>query len=411
MNRSEFAFVKTTNKSRILEIGPSYQPVYAKKNGWNVEIVDHLPKSELVKKLAGLDVDAIEEVDYVCTGNYSDSIPRRKYYDVIMGAHVIEHMLDFIAFFEDCDKLLSPDGVIKLIVPDCRYEFDCFREVTSLRSVIDNYFWRREKPARAHTIGALAEYQMLAAVIPEYGTYLPDSACILDNRIELQIDKSLCQSPESSIMKKYDANEYVDLHNWTFTPKSFELLIYELNALGLLSFTVDWIQKDPDSIEFYTILKRGKVNIINQTYLLKSLIEHKKESLECMQDYIKRYMLQENREFLTGFYVDTGDGYSENTKIQVVTKLLREGFFNIETHLPLNTLKVRWDPIEGKKLLLSDLEVKINDEQTIIKETNGFSSNPSKYLYFDTYDPQLVFDIPNSDEPTSIVLQGRITFI
>lgn len=157
MDRNKFAFY-STSKDNILEIGPSYQPVYAKKEGWNVDIVDHLPKSELIKKMAGQNIDAIEEVDFICTGRYSDAIPHRNYYDVIMGAHIIEHMLDLIDFFDDCDKLLTKDGIVKLIIPDCRYEFDCFREITSLRSVIDTHYWKTDKKMSAHTIGTLAEY-------------------------------------------------------------------------------------------------------------------------------------------------------------------------------------------------------------------------------------------------------------
>ena len=185
MNKKNFSEFGVSKDSKILEIGPSFNPVYRKSDGWNVDIVDHSTKSELVKKYAvhNVNVDAIEDVDFVCTGSYADSIPHRKYYDVIMGSHIIEHMLDFIGFFEDCDQLLNYTGIVKLAVPDSRYEFDYFRENSSIRSVMDTHSWRLEHPRTAHTMGATAENQMNNVLIPGLGTYLPDSAILRKDKI------------------------------------------------------------------------------------------------------------------------------------------------------------------------------------------------------------------------------------
>ena len=92
-------------------------------------------------------------------------------------------MLDFIGFFEDCDKLLKDAGIVKLVVPDSRYEFDYFREFSSIRSVMDTHSWRIEHPRAAHTMGTFAENQMNNVLIPGLGTYFPDSAILSKEKI------------------------------------------------------------------------------------------------------------------------------------------------------------------------------------------------------------------------------------
>lgn len=56
---------------KILEVGPSYNPLIPKRDGWNAFTVDHVSREELVKKYSGhanVDVSRIEDVDYVWKG-------------------------------------------------------------------------------------------------------------------------------------------------------------------------------------------------------------------------------------------------------------------------------------------------------------------------------------------------------
>ena len=57
-----------------LEIGPSHSPLAPKAAGFNVEILDHAPAQDLRVKYrnAGVDIDHIEEVDFVWRG---ESLP------------------------------------------------------------------------------------------------------------------------------------------------------------------------------------------------------------------------------------------------------------------------------------------------------------------------------------------------
>jgi hypothetical protein len=53
-----------------VEIGPAFRPIAPRSKGYNVTIIDHATKDELVAKYEnqGIDCSAIEEVDYVWRG-------------------------------------------------------------------------------------------------------------------------------------------------------------------------------------------------------------------------------------------------------------------------------------------------------------------------------------------------------
>jgi hypothetical protein len=82
-----------------LEIGPSYNPVAPKSQGYNVETIDHISAAGLKEKYTddpNINISWIEEVDYVTDGQRITSIIKNKYYDYIVASHAIEHIPDFI---------------------------------------------------------------------------------------------------------------------------------------------------------------------------------------------------------------------------------------------------------------------------------------------------------------------------
>ena len=66
MNRSEILLRDLPKSSKVIEIGPSYSPLAAKRDGWNVFTVDHDDRDGLVAKYADnptVDTSRIEDVD------------------------------------------------------------------------------------------------------------------------------------------------------------------------------------------------------------------------------------------------------------------------------------------------------------------------------------------------------------
>jgi len=129
-----------------LEIGPSFNPLFPKSEGYDVEILDHLPADQLRVKYAGVTagVDRIEEVDYVWSGEpLSELIGSVNRYSYIVASHVIEHTTDLLGFLIECEKLLQPSGVLVLAIPDKRFAFDVLRPRASVGDVLQAYLDQR----------------------------------------------------------------------------------------------------------------------------------------------------------------------------------------------------------------------------------------------------------------------------
>src|SRR6478735_6926377 len=81
----------------LMEIGPSFNPVAPKAEGWQVTIVDHASQAELVAKYAGgaVETDRIEPVDVVWAGGpLHEAVPVERHgsYAALIACHVVEHL-------------------------------------------------------------------------------------------------------------------------------------------------------------------------------------------------------------------------------------------------------------------------------------------------------------------------------
>ena len=157
MNREEIILKHIKRDGRGLEIGPGCAPIAPKKQGFHLHVRDHCDKKALIEKYRphGINVDNIEEVDFVSDGrSYTELVGRRHVYDWIIGSQVLEHTTDLIGFLNDCDSLLKKEGVPSLAVPDKRYCFDHFRALSSIGRVID----AARNPQKIHSAGTVAKY-------------------------------------------------------------------------------------------------------------------------------------------------------------------------------------------------------------------------------------------------------------
>ena len=215
-----------------LEIGPSYDPICPKKDGFDIEIIDVCSKRELLQKyqhdLTAEQLAAIEDVDYIWSGqSYAQLTGKTGYYDYILASNLIEHVTDIIGFLQDCAVMLKPDGVLSLAVPDKRFCFDYYRPLTSIEKVIDRHMTCPEK----HSEGAIAEY-CLNVVRGEH-------------TISWNAEQPLDQDSFSAVCSESEVHEaiennrsgaFMDIHDWVFTPSSFRLLLKDLYSLGYNDF-------------------------------------------------------------------------------------------------------------------------------------------------------------------------------
>ena len=230
--RQRFVTLYAPKAGPGLEIGPSHSPLASKAEGFQVEILDHMSAQDLRSKYrdAGVNVDHIEAVDFVWRGkSLPETIGRRSCYDWIIASHVIEHTPDFVGFLLDCQTLLHEAGRLILVVPDKRYCFDHFQNLTSTGDVLDAHQLRRTVPSPGRVFDHFAN-----AVgkgnhhVISWHRHAPGTLRLIHN----------FENASDAWRHAQTGDEYVDVHNWHFTPASFRLIIEDLQRLGLLALGI-----------------------------------------------------------------------------------------------------------------------------------------------------------------------------
>jgi len=261
--RKERVLASIDRNGAGLEIGPSHSPIAPKREGFNVQVIDHASREELLHKYAqhGVALDRIEEVDFVWRGqSYAELTGKPKHYDWIIASHLIEHTPDLIAFLGDCDAILKEGGVLSLVIPDKRYTFDRFRPITGLARIIDAHLAGN----RIHSAGASAEYFMNVA----------GKAHQLSWQAGAQGEYVFIHSASYArdmIREVREKGSYLDIHNWCFVPHSFRLLLADLYALGYTKLREVGFH-DTDGCEFFVTLGRhGKGPPLSRMDLLREI--------------------------------------------------------------------------------------------------------------------------------------------
>lgn len=252
MNRTDKILKHIDKSGKGMEIGPSYSPIAPKNQGYDVDVMDHLDQQQLREKYQGygVDLDAIEVVDYVWNGECFRELTGNRYrYDWVIASHLIEHTPDLIGFLNNCESILSERGVLSLVVPDKRYCFDRFRPISNLAYVIDSHL-RQEK---IHSPGTVAEFYL--NIVSKNDIIAWHENCEGSYRFIHSYDDALF-----NINDVIENEKYIDVHRWCFVPQSFRLLIHDLNKLGFISLC----ELDFDGTvgcEFYMTLQKGKAPV------------------------------------------------------------------------------------------------------------------------------------------------------
>ena len=132
--RLDYLFGTTDLAGAVFEIGPSHNPLAPKRLGYNTTIVDHADQAALKEKYAdaGVDLDRIEPVDVVWSGQPVEELVQGRRFDWVIASHVAEHAPDLIGFLNDYSSLVAPGGRLGLILPDKRSCFDVARPSSPL---------------------------------------------------------------------------------------------------------------------------------------------------------------------------------------------------------------------------------------------------------------------------------------
>ena len=258
MTREERIRCHFDRSMRLIEIGPSHNPVVAKADGWQTTIIDHASQQDLLEKYAAMGVATparIEPVDFVWqNGPLTALIPPALHgsFDGLVASHVGEHFPDLIAFFKDASALIKPGGLMALALPDKRVCFDFFQPTTMTGDVVDAHLQGRTRHRRRTFFNHAAYFTTRNAE----GGWLHAGGTA-----PFRLGNSIIDAQRAYDTSSEDPSlPYQDTHAWAFTPKSFELLILELNLLGHIDWSIRAIEPAP-GVEFHIWLECKKLRM------------------------------------------------------------------------------------------------------------------------------------------------------
>lgn len=271
MDRTAKLLAGLETSHKILEIGPSYGPLAPKSEGWSTHILDHATQEELRAKYApfNVPVDKIEDVDFIWKDGPLDSaVPSemKGSFDACIASHVIEHAPDLIEFLQACRRILKVGGILRLAVPDKRFCFDYFMPITTTADVLDAHFRHRQRHLKKTAFQTVAyNANFLGNVC--WGQYKLGDGPTFERQHSLHLALAAYKEhPES------DTEPYRDLHAWYFTPSSFELIVLEASALGLMPFEITTIYP-AEGCEFIVLLRATDGRNIDPQYLDRRRLE------------------------------------------------------------------------------------------------------------------------------------------
>jgi glycosyltransferase involved in cell wall biosynthesis/SAM-dependent methyltransferase len=254
MTREELIRGHFDQTMRLIELGPSYNPIVAKADGWRTTTIDHASQTELLEKYGAMGVttiDRIEPVDYVWQdGPITALIPQDMHgtFDGLVASHVGEHVPDLIGFFKSASTLLKPDGILALALPDKRVCFDFFQALTTTGDLVDAQGRTRHRRRTFFNQTAYPTTRNAEVGWAHRGNNSP-----------FELSHSIFEAQAAYDAANEDpALPYQDSHAWAFTPKSFELLMLELNLLGHTDWAIRSIEP-AEGVEFYIWLERKRL--------------------------------------------------------------------------------------------------------------------------------------------------------
>ena len=259
-NRTEL-LLKHASKSQLgLEIGPYVNPLAPKSEGYNVKILDVFDQETLLSRaskdpyLSNAAIDRIESVDFVCGASEIGELVSLagNELDYILSSHNLEHIPDPIRFLKGCLKILKPDGVLSMALPDFRGCWDRFRPLTCTADWLEAFFQKRTKP----TAKQVFVQNSMHCRWQNDGVELPTMP--LSTKVEELKPLETMERAYENYLKFSETEDempYLDTHCWTFMPSSFSLLVEDLRHLALIEFKVMEITETLSS-EFIVHLKK-----------------------------------------------------------------------------------------------------------------------------------------------------------
>jgi predicted SAM-dependent methyltransferase len=120
-----------------IEIGALHNPLPLPRSA-RVRYVDRLPVAELRAHYPELEQEPLVHVDILDDGERLATVPDSSL-DFVVANHFLEHTEDPLGTLVNLFRVLRPEGVLYLALPDKRHTFDINRPVTSFEHLLRDF--------------------------------------------------------------------------------------------------------------------------------------------------------------------------------------------------------------------------------------------------------------------------------
>jgi SAM-dependent methyltransferase len=131
-----------------IEIGALHQPLSVPP-GVRVKYVDRMPAQELQRHYHEISMTPFVDVDIIDDGEQLMKIEDASQ-DFVIANHFLEHCQNPIRTVQNFLRVLRPDGVLYVAVPDKRFTFDADRPPTTIEHLMRDFAQGPEWSKRQH---------------------------------------------------------------------------------------------------------------------------------------------------------------------------------------------------------------------------------------------------------------------
>jgi SAM-dependent methyltransferase len=287
-----------------VEIGPLAWPLVLKSEG-EVTYVDFTDAESLRDKHRerGLvPLQQIVDVDAIWgASTLQQAIGAGKKVDYVIASHVIEHVPDLPSWLGELSEVLNETGEIRLAVPDKRFTFDYLRRETDLVDILASYSIRARVPLPQHVFDFALNYREVDRVAAWNGPLDPET---LPRRYSLE--------DANRMVEECKRGEYVDIHCWVFTPRSFAELFVELAQADLIHVEcTQFFDTARDEYEFFIGLRPCQ----DRERVIQSWERVRDEARPGRVGDDANAQLDEMRQVLRGKEIELADARAENRSL------------------------------------------------------------------------------------------------
>ncbi len=257
--------------SKILELGPFFNPIFPKTSGFNTTTVDVYDRKKLVSiaetnlKLPVSAVQKIESVDFIWKGSLFETVGEEASFDVICSSHNFEHQPNPLLFLMEVEKLLAPGGVCTFAIPIASRCFDLFRNLSTTKDFLIAYRTRKNRPEW------LDVYEANKTKVCTDGLNLHKHHKYDVSDLNFEKCSFLTNINQQQLINE-SPQDYIDIHMTVFNPARFKLIMFELSTLGILPH-LKIFDISECGHEFLVHLSNDKTPIVDYSFKWSTIVK------------------------------------------------------------------------------------------------------------------------------------------